>query len=54
MRIHILQRARLLRGLVGDAIGLSPLGAPADLLLVRRDLQAIFDVRAAHVARMVG
>ena len=40
--------------LVRYAIGFGPLGELADRILVRRDLRAIFDFRAQHVARMVG
>ena len=44
----------VMRDTVRYAIGFGPLGALADRVLVRRDLQAIFDFRAQHVARMVG
>lgn len=44
----------VMRDAVRYAVGFGPLGELADRILVRRDLRAIFDFRAQHVARMVG
>ena len=44
----------LMRDTVRYAIGFGPLGELAHRLLVRRDLEAIFDFRAAEVARRLG
>src|SRR4051794_8464725 len=43
----------LMRDTVRYAIGLGPLGTLADRLLVRRDLKAIFDFRAATVPALL-
>ena len=43
----------LMRDIVRYRLPLGPLGAAAHLLFVRRDLQAIFDYRAARVAELI-
>jgi ligand-binding SRPBCC domain-containing protein len=44
----------LMSDVVRYAIGFGPLGAVAQRLLVRRDLDAIFDYRAARVRELLG
>jgi ligand-binding SRPBCC domain-containing protein len=44
----------LMSDVVRYAIGFGPLGAAAQRLLVRRDLDAIFDYRAARVRELLG
>jgi ligand-binding SRPBCC domain-containing protein len=44
----------LMRDVVRYAIGFGPLGGLAQRLLVRRDLDAIFDYRAARVPELLG
>jgi ligand-binding SRPBCC domain-containing protein len=44
----------IMRDTVRYAIGFGPLGALAHRLVVRRDLEAIFDFRAQAVGRMLG
>jgi ligand-binding SRPBCC domain-containing protein len=46
------QRSRM-RDTVHYAIGFGPLGAAAHRLVVRRDLEAIFDYRAATVPALI-
>jgi ligand-binding SRPBCC domain-containing protein len=45
--------ATLMRDRVEYSLPLGPLGAVADVVLVRRDLARIFDHRAARVARFI-
>jgi len=45
--------ATLMRDVVRYAIGFGPLGVLAQRLLVRRDLEAIFDYRAARVPELL-
>ncbi|MFL5780624.1 MAG: SRPBCC family protein [Thermoleophilaceae bacterium] len=45
--------ATLMRDRVEYSLPLGPLGALADVVLVRRDLARIFDYRAASVARFI-
>ena len=44
----------VMRDVVRYAIGLGPVGALAHRLLVRRDLESIFDFRSGHIAQKFG